>query len=216
MIFQNVLLHLSQHILIKYNDESIISNKFTFDFKKQDNTYTRKGFSIPEDKFVIGIVRGRLSSEIDEEFLGALDYSCSIGTFVVFIEGYNLKENKYTNLLENSKNLGYQKDVLGILELIDLYLNPKRLGGGTSGLESLYKGKPVISLYYGDVAAVVGKDFILNDFGEMKTFIYKYMHDNRFYNNMCEKVIIVANDLMDTEKYFFELYEKIVESCMFK
>lgn len=201
---------------IKYNDESIISNKFTFDFKKQNNTYTRKEFSIPEDKFVIGIVGGRLDSEIDEEFLDVLDYACSIGGFVVFIGGYDLKKNKYTNLLKNSKNLGYQKDVLGILELIDLYLNPKRLGGGTSGLEALYKGKPVISLDYGDVSAVVGKDFVVNDFVEMKTYIDKYIHNNGFYNSMCEKGIMVANDLMDTEKYFLELYENIIKSYVFK
>lgn len=204
---------------VKYNDQSIISSKFTFDFKKQNNVYTRKEFNIPEDKFVIGIVGGRLDSEIDEEFLDVLDYACSNGAFIIFIGGYDLKNDKnnnYINLLKNSKNLGYQKDVLGILELIDLYLNPKRLGGGTSGLEALYKGKPVISLDYGDVAAVVGKDFVVADFCEMKRYIDKYMFFEEFYRSMCEKGIMVANDLMDTEKYFVELYKNIVKSHIFK
>lgn len=204
---------------IKYDDESIISSKFTFDFKAQKNTYTRKQFNIPENQFVIGVVGGRLNVEIDEEFLHVLDYACSKGAFVVFIGGYdteNDKLTKYINLIKNSSNLGYQKDVLGVLDLIDLYLNPKRLGGGTSGLEALYKGKPVISLDYGDVAAVVGKDFVVDDFNEMIILIDKYMLNTEFYDNMSKKGENIASDLMNTEKYFSILYEKIKTSELFR
>ncbi|APF24554.1 glycosyltransferase family 1 protein [Clostridium butyricum] len=203
---------------VKYNDKSIISSKFTFDLKKQNNIYSRKEFSIPKDKFVLGVVGGRLESEIDEGFLEVLDYACSNGTFVVFIGGYCLKDcknNKYINLLNNSKNLGYQGDILGILELIDLYLNPKRLGGGTSGVEALYKKKPVISLNYGDVATVVGKDFLVANFKEMKELILNYKENDEFYIYMSKKSRLISRDLLNTEKYFSELYEKIIKSNLF-
>lgn len=204
---------------IEYNDKSIINSKFTFDFKLQNEIYTYKDFNIPENKFIIGIVGGRLESEINEEFLDVLDYACSQGVFVAFIGGYdieNRKNKKYAHFLQNSINLGYQKDVLGVLDLIDLYLNPKRLGGGTSGLEALYKNKPVISLNYGDVAAVVGKDFFVDDFEEMKKMIIKYKNDEKFYKVMSEKGRIVAKDLMNTKKHFSKLYENIITSELFR
>ncbi|WP_294376388.1 glycosyltransferase [uncultured Clostridium sp.] len=203
---------------IKYEDKSIINSKFTFDFKKQINTYTRKEFNIPENKFIIGIVGGRLDQEINEEFLNILDCLCNKGLFILFIGGYNLKNKKlkkYNNLLKNSLNLGYQKDVLGILELIDIYLNPKRLGGGTSGLEALYKEKPVVSLNYGDVAAVIGKEFCVNSFYDMKKLVLKYKNDKEFYGVMGKKGLCVAKDLMDTEKYFVQLYNDIIGSDLF-
>lgn len=52
-------------------------------------------------------------------------------------------------------------------ECMDLYVNPKRSGGGSSVAESLYKGLPVVTLPVGDVSAAAGESFRVADYGEM-------------------------------------------------
>ena len=113
-------------------------------------------------------------------------------------------------------NMGMQKDVLAILELVDIYVNPLRQGGGTSGLEAMYKCKPAVSINFGDVAAVIGKDFCVNDFNEMKSIIIKYKNDRKFYVEMSKKAKEVADDLMDSKKYFTKLCDDLTNNKLFK
>ena len=204
---------------IKYNKDNIIESVFTFEFKQSSHKYTREEMHFPKDKFVLTIVGGRLQTEIDEAFLDMLNNVCKEECFVAFVGGYELTEElkkKYSYLNENSINMGFQEDVLAILEVADLYVNPKRLGGGTSGLEALYKGKPSISLDYGDVAAVIGQEFCVENFEVMKEYIIRYKNDKEYYLKMSRKGIERAKYMMDSKKHFVKLYNDVVKSRLFK
>jgi len=60
----------------------------------------------------------------------------------------------YTSILwENSSFVGYCDDILALMELFDLYVNPNRMGGGFSVIEAFEKGVPGVYLPKGDVYA---------------------------------------------------------------
>lgn len=202
-----------------YKKEAIIESLFTFAFKEQEHIYHRKDFGIPEDKFIITIVGGRLQQEVDEEFISMLDKVASKGCYVVSIGGFDIPEDLakgYPTFANNFKDLGFQKDILACVDLVDLYLNPKRQGGGTSAVECMYKGKPAISLKNGDVSMLLGKEGLVDDYDQMIELVDKCKNDKDFYNEMSEKAKLKAADLMDTKKYFKKMYYDIVRSPLFK
>lgn len=202
-----------------HKKEALIESLFTFDLKSQEHQYTRKDFSVPEDKFIIAIVGGRLQREVDEEFLDILDKLALKGAFIVSIGGYNLSErhqSKYINLKDNFKDLGFQQDILACIELVDLYINPNRFGGGTSAVEAMYKSKPVLALNHGDVSILVEDEFTVDDYDEMLEVAYKYISDKSFYDDKSKKAKKRAAELMDTKKHFRNLYKTIESNPLFK
>lgn len=202
-----------------HTKESIIECPFTFDLKPQKNKYTRKDFGIPSDKFIVTAIGGRLQYEIDEEYIKMIDELSKNGCFFVSIGNFKLSESlksKYKNLKDNIKELGFQEDVLACIDLTDIYLNPKRQGGGTSAVECMFKGKPALSLNHGDVSMLVNEEFLVNDYNEMIELTLKLKNDNNFYKQMADKAREKSKDLMDTKKYFTKAYEDIISSTIFQ
>jgi glycosyltransferase involved in cell wall biosynthesis len=78
-------------------------------------------------------------------------------------------------------NLGFQNDMLAVLDCCDLYINPKRKGGGTSAFEAMYKGMPLVTLPVGDVGLAAGADFQAADYDEMIRQISEYKADREYY-----------------------------------
>ena len=202
-----------------HSKDDIIECPFTFELKPQEHEYTREKFGIPKDKFVIAIIGARLDREIDEEFLYVLDKLASNEYFILTIGNYNISrdiDEKYLNLKDNFKTLGFQSDILACVDLIDLYINPKRQGGGTSAVECMFKGKPALSLKYGDVSMIVDEQFLCEDYEQIIDLSIRCKENKRFYAEMSEKAKIKAVDLMDTKKYFVEMYYNIINSPIFK
>ena len=199
--------------------ESIIESKFTFDLKKQTHNYTRMDFGIPEDKFVLTFIGGRLQNEADEKFIKVLDKLAKKGCFIISIGGYDVSEElikKYPIFYENFKDLGYQDDILACIDLVDLYLNPVRQGGGTSAVECMFKEKPALSLKVGDVSMLLDESMLVDNYDEMIEVTLKCKEDKEFYDVMSKKAKEKATDLMDTKKYFTEAHNKIINSPIFK
>lgn len=110
---------------------------------------------------------------------------------------------------------GLQEDVLAVNECCDLYLNPKRIGGGTSVAEALYKGLPVVTMDYGDGGLGAGKEFHVSDYEEMYELVLKYANDKEFYKLMSEKAKERAQRLMDSKKEFVKIIETMENSKLF-
>lgn len=202
-----------------YTKEAIIECPFTFELKPQEHEYTREKFKIPKKKFVIAVVGGRLNDEIDNEFLGVLDNLASKDCFVITIGNYKITEEnrkKYANLKKNFRELGFQNDMLACVELADLYINPRRQGGGTSAVEFMFKGKPALSLRHGDVSVVVDDAFLCDTYDEIIDLTIKCKNYTDFYLDMGKKAKARAADMMDTEKYFVNMYNEIIISPIFK
>lgn len=198
--------------------ESIIECPFTFELKPQKENYTREDFNIPKDKFVVGTVGARLPREITEEFIIMLDKLARKNCFIVTIGEYNFSEeilNKYSDLAKNHLCMGFQNDILACVELFDLYVNPKRQGGGTSAVECMFKGKPALSLKVGDVSMLVDEKFLVDSFDEMIDMAEKLRQDNKFYSEMSKRAQVKAADLMDTKTYFIKMYNDVINSPIF-
>lgn len=181
--------------------DSIIEGIFTFDIKEQKSHFTREDFGLPQDKFLLLIVGLRLHAEVDERFIQYMSQLYENGIHLVFagyFENYDKICNSNLRFKEHSTFIGYQKDILAIQEVIDLYVNPERLGGGFSIAEAFAKGKPGITTTYGDVGATAGPEFSVANYEEMIPIIRRYIDDGEFYRQMSAKALERVEILTDS------------------
>lgn len=174
----------------KLIERDVIESRFTFELKEQKESFTRKQFNIPDNKFVIVIVGIRLDYEITNVFLKMLSKACEYGIYVIFAGIYDNYSNQIKNYLylsENSKFIGYCNDMLALMEICDLYVNPDRVGGGFSVIEAFSKGKPGVYLKKGDVFTAGGDDFAVDTLDDMYNTILRYKEDKGFYKEQSEK-----------------------------
>lgn len=170
--------------------KDIIESRFTFELKPQKKKLTRQELHIPERKFVLAVVGIRLDYDVNRTFLELLEKVCKEDCFVVFagkMEQYTLLVKDYPAVQKNSVFVGYQDDILALMELVDLYVNPKRFGGGFSVIEAFYKGVPGVYLKSGDVYVAGGEEFALDDYMQMEQEILHYQKDRTFYEERSQK-----------------------------
>ena len=190
--------------------------RFTFSFKKQTHHFTHKQLGLWEDKFILLVVGWRLDQEVDENFLDmlecVLEENQSIAVaFMGKFDLYNEKIKHYVRLQERSKNLGKQMDALAVTECCDLYVNPRRSGGGSSVSEALYKGLPAVTLPTGDVSVAAGELFWVKDYSAMQEKILRYASEENYYKQMSEKAKKRAEELMDSNGGFGKTMETIIK-----
>lgn len=195
-----------------FNKDNLISHLFTSSFKPQTKKFTKNDFNIPEDKFILAIIGTRLQDEVKEEFLNLLLKDSSLNLHILFVGTfYNYKNLIESNKLlnENSTFIGFQNDILAILELCDLYINPKRNGGGMSSIEALYKNVPVLTYKYGDVYINVGDDFAINNDQELIKSIKLYKENINYYKNQILLGQEKVKKLTNTKESLKSLLKKI-------
>lgn len=180
---------------------------FTFSFKEQQHRYTRAQLGLQEDAFVILIVGWRLASEVTDEFLEMLQRVVQMRerTQVAFMgrfERFTERLAGYPVLQQHSRNLGAQEDALAVTECCDVYVNPKRTGGGSSVSEALYQGVPAVTLPTGDVSVAAGEAFCVGDYETMEQQILRYMDDPIYYKNMSGRAKERAEYLLDSKGSF--------------
>ncbi len=197
------------------DNDTIIQTTFTFDYKKQTHTYKRTDLNIPENKFIALIVGGRLDQEVKKDFLESLIPIFNKNVHIVFVglfNNYNKIVNSNEILKKNTSFIGYQSDMLAVAELCDIIINPPRNGGGSSLAEGFSKGKPAVTLNFGDCSIAAGADFTVNTIEEMTERIIKYSSDSEYYNKMSQKAIERNIILTDTKKAMEEIINKMESS----
>lgn len=186
-------------------ERSVIQSIFTSSLQPQGIKVTRAELGLPDDKFIIVIVGYRLDTDINEEFMKMLSEVVDSNTVVALIGQFESYENymlKIPKLRDKVYLLGLTNDILAWIEVCDLYVNPHRKGGGTSGVEALFQGLPVVTTSYGDVAVNVGEDFWTESYKTMPDLIRRYRNDMDFYNEMSAKAKARAEILLDTAGEF--------------
>lgn len=203
---------LDDHEKKRMNDVDIIESRFTFELKPQKVTLTREGLHLPEDRFLLAVIGIRLDSEVDDAFLDMLDHVCKNGCYVVFAG----RMSKYSQVMEshvatkdNSTFIGYQDDILALMEIADLYVNPKRLGEGFSVIEAFYKGKPGVYLRTGDVYVAGGEEFAVSDYDDMSEEIIHYKEDKVYYEKRAGEAVRRADLMTDSVSAIQEIDEAI-------
>lgn len=199
----------------KVNDPAVIKGTFTFSLNPQIKKLTRAELGLPEDKFILVVVGIRLDYDIDKRFIDCIRRTFDSGTYIVFAGCFD----KYQELAEhdeelrnNSSFIGYQNDILALMECCDLYVNPLRLGGGFSIAEAFCKGVPGVTLNYGDIAAAAGLEFCVKDYNTMSNTIKMLRSRKDYYNNMSEKALKRYTELTDSSKalqYIFDEMDRL-------
>lgn len=201
------------HIL-DVRPEHVKSTLFTFSFKSQSHSYTREMLGLWKDKFILLVVGWRLDAEITDEFLEMLQEVVrredKVGVaFMGKFEQYERRMLLYPVLSKHARNLGEQEDALAIVECCDLYVNPRRQGGGSSVAEAMYKGIPAMTLPTGDVAVAAGEEFWVDDYAKMTEQILIYASKPLYYQSMSEKAKMRAALLMDSNSSFGKIITEI-------
>ena len=195
-----------------YTKEHVIESIFTSSLKPQTEHISRAELGIPENKFLMIVVGARLDSEVSDEFMSMLEELLTPDMYVGFLgtfSSYEAKVKRFSKLKSQSAYLGFCSDILSRMELCDLYVNPVRKGGGTSCVEAMFKGVPVVSVNYGDVAVNAGEEFCVNDYDEMRETILRYYSDKEFYDMKSMRARERADILLDTDKEFVRIIQEM-------
>jgi len=194
--------------------EHFIESIFTSAFKEQRYSYKREDLKFPQNAFVTVFVGARLDKEIDNECLSMILRLMEQGLVVVFVgifDRYEQLKEKYDIFGKQGLYLRMEEDVLAVLECCDLYINPKRIGGGTSVAEALFKKVPVVTMNFGDGGLGAGEEFWVRDYDEMFDMVMKYSFDKEYYDKMCIKAEKRAKVLTDSRGQFEKLINTAIE-----
>ncbi len=189
-----------------------IESLFTFTLKPQTEHLTREQLGIKPDVTVCIVIGGRLFAEIDDDFIRLALRLGHVGIHVAFagvFDNYDSFAEHYPELRNTTYNLGFQTDILAVCECCDIYVNPRRAGGGTSVVEAMYKGLPALTPNYGDVAKSAGEDFCVDDYDDMYEQIIRLSNDREYYNVMSEKSLNRAKVVMDSETEFTRIINEM-------
>lgn len=196
-----------------FSDNYLQHCLFTWSFNEQKTHFNRKQYGIPEDAFTAVIVGVRLDYEVNDSFIeGVLIPIMEQGIIPVFVgifEDYSKYTERYPLLREKSIFVGSVKDILAMDELCDIYVNPKRNGGGTSVVEAMAKKLPPVSLEYGDVALGAGEEFCVGSYAEMVERIFRLRDDAEYYQEMSQKAYERMQYVTDSQKIFWETFQRI-------
>lgn len=178
---------------------------------------TRAEFGIKETEFVITIVGNRLPVEMTDDFIHILKdlFDQRTNVSLLLIGSYENYQKDFDDEIFFGRvhYVSHQKDLLPILRLTNLYLNPPRKGGGTSALIALYAGVPVLTLPDCDVAGNVGQAFTYAQTGDLVRMVERYQIDERFYKEQQELGLRHVAELMDSSSKLKEVItnvEKII------
>lgn len=197
---------------IEVDKNSIIEHIFTSDLISPMKKHSKEEFGFLEDDFVLLIIGGRIEKEMDEAFLKWLNEIVTFEKIKVLVVGpYNKEKDtiyEYKNLEGRIQFSGFVRNIMDVISVGDLYINPIRFGGGTSCVEAMSMGIPVITTNCGDVAVNSGEEFWTQDYDSMKELVLKYRDDKLYYSSQSEKAKSRAIELLDTETEFQKVIKR--------
>lgn len=110
---------------------------------------------------------------------------------------------------------GLVSNAIELIGSCHFMLNPKRQGGGTSAIEAMSLGIPVLTEPFGDVYQYIGDAFVCCNDDERVEFIRTYLSESEcrsFYDEHCRAVYEAATDtvsllqhlLLDFDQYIYQ------------
>lgn len=172
-------------------------------------------YDLPKDKFIISVVGNRLNDEIDADFEKVIKWALENfpQTVVVFVGPADSILEHFNVEVGNQRVIGIEfcKELMEFYNCVDLYLNPRRSGGGVSSVMALNAGVPVVTLPDCDVAVNVGKNYEVSDFDKMKKEISKYINDSEYYEkqSLWARKSVEGAGLNKVNDYVKKLIDKI-------
>nr|MDE6852798.1 glycosyltransferase [Lachnospiraceae bacterium] len=196
----------------KEQKQKMVDIEIVYNYKEEGKNYKKSDFNIPEDAFVISIVGTRLDDEMSEEFIHMLYELEEIADSLYYLIIGKCTQKPF--LLDDETKvqyLGFRKDLLDVIKVSDLFVNPPRKGGGGGACRALSVGVPVVTLPDCDVSSLVGDAFCCQNLEEMKEEILRYQRDPDFYREKQEKVKEKneENNAVNNLEYFKMLFQQL-------
>lgn len=178
---------------------------------------TRKDFDIPENAFCISLVGNRLPSECSEYFLHQIArvWENEPDIFVVFIGPTRVEfEEKVKREMGNITHirfLGGQKKLQSAIGMMDIFVNPPRLGGGTGAILAMLEGKPIITLAGCDVASIVGDDFFCECVEKFPEEMLRYRRDLAYYEKQSKAAKEKSKEYVKTDEEHAQILQGVLD-----
>ncbi|KKL02404.1 glycosyltransferase family 1 protein [Rheinheimera mesophila] len=192
----------------------VLTSRLPFRLRKFDCVKSSK---VTDKVIQFAIVGYRLEQEIRPDFIDtllAIKNRFPQSGFVII--GPDAIES-FPELLQSCSYFsGRVSNAIDLIAHCHFMLNPKRQGGGTSAIEALSLGIPVLTEAYGDVYQYIGDDFVFSSDQERLEFIQRYLTDSEFetaYIWTCLETAAKATDssaivqqlLLDYDSYIYQL-----------
>lgn len=183
-------------------EDHIIVDYFTSHLAPQLKNCTREELGLPKDAKIAVAVGGRLPTEITEEFVEMIKPCLDRGLYLLLLGQVDSLlpklESGFGNLYSRVIHPGGVEDPLAYLDHCYIYVNPHRMGGGTSCVEAMSKGVPVLTTRYGDVYVNTGDEFGVDDYEHMRQEIFRYMDDEKYHSVKAETARKRAELMLDS------------------
>lgn len=170
-----------QRMLRPYQEQFFINERIPVLVNESGIHITREKLGLPEDKFLVAIVGNRLNTELNEDFYECINKILEVTTDIGFVFVGQVddvwEEIKSAIPAQNCYNLGYCNYLYETYKVLDMYMNPKRMGGGFSAEIAMEAGLPIVTLPDCDVSYRAGEKFVVESYDEMATYICKCAKD---------------------------------------
>lgn len=192
-------------------ENSVITGIFGSSILSPTFQNTRENVGLPSETWLAAVVGGRLDSELTPDFWSMAEQAVArTGVEFVLIGVYNPENLKkvyasHPGLTDRIHYIGFVDNTLNYLDLCDLYINPIRRGGGTSCVEAMSLGIPVITTSYGDVAINAGESFQTDSYDTMVARLDKYIHEPKLYQEHSQLAKKRASTLLNAEASFVKV-----------
>lgn len=155
-----------------------------------ENVYKRENRGWKEE-FIVVTVGNRLESELNNEFIDVICREIknreTLKWVIIGISSFTYISEKYDELVKKKKIefITYEKDLSALYKIVDVYLNPDRIGGGTSVAWAMLEGIPVITLDLAlDGCNWVGRENAIHgDYNELVKELKRLQDDKEYYMN---------------------------------
>lgn len=173
----------------------VLSSRLPFRLRQFDGVKTSR----VDDKVLKFVVVGyRLEDEIRGEFMQTLLTIKQHYPQASFVMIGPTAIADYPEALEKCTLFtGRISNAIDLIADCHFMLNPKRQGGGTSAVEALSLGIPVLTPAFGDVYQYIGDPFVVETDADRLAFIGQYLNDPEFaaaYQDICLETAAQATD----------------------
>ncbi|MCL2633253.1 MAG: glycosyltransferase family 4 protein [Oscillospiraceae bacterium] len=182
-------------------EEQVIRLPLFKEYVKPFKKFIRTDYSIATDDVVVVSVGGRLVFETSNELLKSmcelLCYNNSIKWLIVGCSSFPYIECNYPDLITNRNIvlIDYETDLPGFFSICDIYLNPSRIGGGTTVAWAMQQGLAIVSpLNSSDATVHIGKRNAHANESDLVPYIEKLSSCNSLLTREKEKYRTIAEE----------------------
>ncbi|MGI2056024.1 hypothetical protein ACRN9T_02320 [Shewanella baltica] len=188
---------------------------------KAEVSASRVKLGLSDDAFIYLVVSTRMDREICPDFVDACNniIKSKHKAHIIFAgtNNFNLALHFDETLIENRKvlNIGYQDDLPSISLMADVYLNPKRMGGGTSSQTAIINGLPVVTLNYGHISNIVPEERRFSQWKEYISYAIE-LQNNIFLQSEVDLFSTHFHANMNCQLQIEKIYNKLCDIAIKK